>query len=71
MYYKLMYFVLNPDLINILLLKIDPHEICTNDILTEIDSGNRSCGCGVECNEKDYELKTASSQWPSKEYEVR
>ena len=53
------------------MFEIEPHEVCTKTILKEIDSGDRSCGCGVDCDEKDYELKTSSSQWPSKDYEAR
>ena len=44
--------------------------MCEQRILKELDAGTRSCECGEDCSETDYEIKTSSSLWPSRKYEV-
>ena len=47
-----------------------PDELCIGKILHGLDTEERTCECGAECEEKSYEVKTSSSLWPSREYEV-
>ena len=35
-----------------------------------MDKGDRSCQCGVDCDEIGYETKISASVWPSPKYEV-
>ena len=45
-------------------------EICIDEILKKLDGGNRTCSCGVNCEETQYEVKLSSSDWPSQDYVV-
>ena len=53
-----------------LLWSIEPDDICISGILKELDDGNRTCSCGVNCEETQYEVKLSSSDWPSQDYVV-
>ena len=53
-----------------LYFEIERNELCTARILRELDAGVRNCECGVDCEETDYEVKTAFSIWPSRDFEV-
>ena len=53
-----------------LLTEIEPDEICIGEILKNLDGGNRTCSCGVNCEETQYEVKLSSSDWPSQDYVV-
>ena len=44
---------------------------CVNAVIEEMDAGQRTCTCNVECEELNYELSITQSLWPSKQYEVR
>jgi len=46
----------------------EPDEICIDEILKNLDGGNRTCSCGVNCEETQYEVKLSSSDWPSQDY---
>ena len=44
---------------------------CVNAVIEEMDAGQRSCTCNVECEELNYELSITQSAWPAKQYEVK
>ena len=43
---------------------------CTEKVVFEIDSGDRSCECGVGCLDRHYNKQLSVSTWPSKQYLV-
>ena len=49
---------------------IETDERCITNILKDVDKGDRSCQCGVDCDEIGYETKISASVWPSPKYEV-
>ena len=44
---------------------------CVNAVIEEMDAGQRTCTCNVECEELNIELSITQSVWPSKQYEVK
>ena len=51
-------------------LKLDANKQCTDKVLQALDQGNRTCPCGVDCEEIAYDYKMSASLWPSRYYEV-
>ena len=43
---------------------------CVNSVIEQIDGGQRTCLCNVDCEELDYELSISQAIWPSRQYEV-
>ena len=49
---------------------IGENQVCADELIGELDIGDRSCQCGVGCSAIEYQLSLSQSSWPSKQYEV-
>ena len=43
---------------------------CVESVIEQVDAGQRTCLCNVDCEELDYELSISQAIWPSRQYEV-
>ena len=43
---------------------------CVKSVVQQLDGGQRTCLCNVECEEQDYDLSISQAMWPSWQYQV-